>query len=311
MRPRAGSVYSLCMLGIYFVVFAGLAGLVFGSFLNTCASRWPKKESATKPRSHCRSCDRTLAWWENVPLISWLALRGRCRTCNALIGWRYPLVELAVAVLWAYATWRIFNAAPELTYGSFTYSSCVVLAEGIARIIFLWLLVGLAVLDAENLWLPDRLIWPGIALGLVLAVLRGSFEAEFRNGGTSAAWQHFAGTATVFWFLGAVVSGGVVLVIRFLYYWLRGKEGIGWGDMKLMAMLGGWFGILCALLSFVFAVAMAACVALILLIVPPRPGSEAWALRKLPFGTFLCIGAIICTFWGLPIIALYRNWAGI
>jgi leader peptidase (prepilin peptidase)/N-methyltransferase len=89
------------MIRILGTIFAGLLGLAFGSFLNVCLSRWPAGESVVKPRSHCRQCGRTLAWWENVPLVSWLALRGRCRGCKSWIGWRYPLVEFSVAVLWA------------------------------------------------------------------------------------------------------------------------------------------------------------------------------------------------------------------
>jgi len=84
------------MIRVLGTVFAALLGLAFGSFLNVCLSRWPQDESVAAPRSHCRSCGRTLPWWENVPLLSWLALRGRCRSCKAWIGWRYPLVELAV-----------------------------------------------------------------------------------------------------------------------------------------------------------------------------------------------------------------------
>src|ERR1035441_9281736 len=97
------------MIRILGTIFAGLLGLAFGSFLNVCLSRWPQGESIVKPRSHCRQCDHTLAWWENLPLVSWLALRGRCRSCHAWIGWRYPLVELAVGVLWATVAWSILN----------------------------------------------------------------------------------------------------------------------------------------------------------------------------------------------------------
>jgi leader peptidase (prepilin peptidase) / N-methyltransferase len=299
------------MIGNYVTGALGLAGLLFGSFLNTCASRWPQKESAVGPRSHCRSCGRTLAWWENVPLLSWLALRGRCRTCKAWIGWRYPLVELAVGALWAFTAWQTFRTAPELSYGTFSYNACIALAEGIARLIFLWLLVALAVLDAENLWMPDRLIWPGIGLGLLLVVTRATLDSVLQYDAGFAVWQHLASTAVVFWFLRSVIPVGVLLVIRFVYFWVRGHEGIGMGDVKLMAMLGGWFGILRALLAFVFGVAIGAVVALLLLAIPSqRNDGKAWAQKKLPFGTFLCIGAVACTFWGVPIIALYRLWAG-
>ena len=104
------------MIRIWGTTFAGFLGLAFGSFLNVCLSRWPAGESVAHPRSHCRSCGRTLAWWENLPLISWLVLGGRCRSCKARIGWRYLVVELAVGVLWATVAWRFSTLAsdPEL-----------------------------------------------------------------------------------------------------------------------------------------------------------------------------------------------------
>ena len=102
------------MIRILGTIFAGLLGLAFGSFLNVCLSRWPAGESVVQPRSHCRQCGRTLAWWENVPLVSWLALRGRCRTCRAWIGWRYPLVEAAVGALWVISVWHFSDYDPEL-----------------------------------------------------------------------------------------------------------------------------------------------------------------------------------------------------
>ena len=227
------------MTCIFGTLFAGILGLLFGSFLNVCATRWPEDESVIKPRSHCRSCNRTLAWWENVPLVSWLALRGRCRSCGAWIGWRYPLVELAVGVLWALTAWQFFSVHPVPDFSNVAYA--VDLANGIAQMIFLWLLVALAVFDQENLWLPDRLILPGIGLGLVLGVTRATLSTFMANGGDFGVWKHTAAQAAVNWFIGAVFAAGVVLVIRWLYQMIRDQEGIGLGDVKLMAMLGGWF----------------------------------------------------------------------
>src|SRR6266567_7444702 len=112
--PRQQTVYSISrMIRILVTVFAALLGLAFGSFLNVCLSRWPEGESVVKPRSHCRTCNRTLTWWENIPVLSWLFLRGRCRTCGTKIHWRYPLVEAAVAILWAICAWRFFPVLPD------------------------------------------------------------------------------------------------------------------------------------------------------------------------------------------------------
>jgi leader peptidase (prepilin peptidase)/N-methyltransferase len=299
------------MIPIIVTVFAGVLGLAFGSFLNVCATRWPEEESIVKGRSHCRSCGRTLAWWENIPLLSWLALRGHCRTCRASIGWRYPLAELAVGALWAFSAWHTFLEAPELSTGNFTYNAATCLANGIARIIFLWILVALAVMDAENLWLPDRLTFLGIALGFVLAFARGGIFASMAFGGGFDEWRHYVSLSIFYWFIGAVASAGAILVIRWIYIVIRGQEGIGMGDVKLVAMIGAWLGVRSTVLAFGIAVILGALFALVTLALPSaRAGKKPWRLRKLPFGTFLSIGAAVCAFWGVPLVAAYMSWAG-
>jgi leader peptidase (prepilin peptidase)/N-methyltransferase len=299
------------MIPIFVTVFAGVLGLVFGSFLNVCATRWPEEESVVKGRSHCRSCGRTLAWWENIPLLSWLALRGHCRTCKAWIGWRYPLAELAVGGLWAFSAWQTFLEAPDLATGNFTYDAAISLANGIARILFLWILVALAVMDAENYWLPDRLTYSGIALGFALAFARGGILASMNFGGGFDEWKHYVAFSLFYWFIGAVASAGGILVIRWLYIMIRGHEGIGMGDVKLVAMIGAWLGVHGAGLAFAVAVVLGALFALVILALPSaRAKNHSWRLTKLPFGIFLCIGAAVSAFWGLPLIALYARWAG-
>jgi leader peptidase (prepilin peptidase)/N-methyltransferase len=298
------------MICIYGTALAGLLGLLSGSFLNVCATRWPEDESVIKPRSHCRSCNRTLSWWENVPLASWLALRGRCRSCRAWIGWRYPLVELAVGVLWAFIAWQFFSVHPVPDFSNVAYA--VDLANGIAQLIFLWMLVALAVFDVENLWLPDRLIWPGIGLGLVVGVTRATVSTFMANGGDFEVWKSTAAHAAADWFVGTVFAAGVVLAIRWLYQMIRDQEGIGFGDVKLMAMLGGWF---CAirlwLLALGLGIVFGALVALLLLALPSvRASRKNWKLKKVPFGAFICLGGIISALWGQSIIDVYRSWAG-
>jgi leader peptidase (prepilin peptidase)/N-methyltransferase len=295
------------MVRFYATVIAGVVGLAFGSFLNVCVSRWPDEKSVLKPRSYCSGCRRTLAWWENIPLISWLALRGRCRTCRAWIGWRHPLVELAVGGLWAFSMWQMLGQTQQQDFDSLSY---IDLVNGFAELVFIWLVVGLAAIDAENLWLPDRLILPGVALGLMLSVTRSALDTYYFSG-DFAVWKHRTGTDFAYWFLGVVISGGALAAIRFLYKVIRRREGIGFGDVKLMAMLGGWLGAKVALLALGIGVITAAAYALIPLANPAiRANPEAWAEKKLPFGTFLCLGGIIGGFWGVPIVAAYMNWAG-
>ncbi len=323
------------MIPVFATVFAGLLGLAFGSFLNVCATRWPEDESAAKGRSRCRSCGRTLAWWENVPLVSWIALRGRCRTCKAIIGWRYPLMELAVGSLWAFAAWRVLAGAVDLTLPLSVLGYQLSVAVGL--MILLWLLVALAVLDAENFWLPDRLVWPGIVLGIaatyfwLAAATRlsqhhldaVSLSALPMMSMESMLWlqdflefirtpwidSRFAG-----WLLllaGPILAAAVILLIRFLYWLIRRREGLGLGDAKLMAMLAAWLGLEGAMLAFSIGCILGAITALVLLALPSsRNGEPNWALKKLPLGTFLCIGGIVSVFWGGQLIALYAHWAG-
>jgi leader peptidase (prepilin peptidase)/N-methyltransferase len=283
------------MIRILGTIFAGLLGLAFGSFLNVCLSRWPAGESIVRPRSHCRQCNRTLAWWENVPLVSWLALRGRCRTCRAWIGWRYPLVELVVGVLWAYVAWRSYNAFFPLEF-----------AAGMMYLI--WVLVGLAVLDAEHLWLPDAVTLPSIALGFAWWFLQG-IQVGWALNDHDTLWEdvQVAGIRL----LGIVAAAALILLLRWVYWLIRRREGIGLGDAKLMAMLAAWLGLPGALLSFILGTWLGALVAVVLLLIPSaRRDSESWAMSKLPLGTFLCIGGIISSLWGQQMLAAYLRWAG-
>jgi leader peptidase (prepilin peptidase)/N-methyltransferase len=314
----------ICILG---TIFAGLLGLAFGSFLNVCLSRWPLGESVVLPRSHCRQCGRTLAWWENLPLVSWLALGGRCRTCRAWIGWRYPLVELAVAALWATSAWRFLSMSldPNATAMDF-YAG---LADAASGMIFYWLLIALAMLDAEHLWLPDWLTLPGAALGFVFTLLRAGLLGKPAS--SSPALFHYGLTAwlmTGAWrplftlafqrLVEIFAAAALILLIRWLYWIFRRREGIGLGDAKLMALLAAWLGLPGALVAFGLGVVLGALAALVLLAATPsarrqsevRDQSEGWAAIKLPLGTFLCIGGVVSSLWGEPIIAAYLRWAG-
>jgi leader peptidase (prepilin peptidase)/N-methyltransferase len=291
------------MIRLLGTVFAGVLGLAFGSFLNVCLSRWPQGESVVTPRSHCRSCNRTLAWWENVPLVSWLALRGRCRTCRAWIGWRYPLVELAVGALWALAAWQAMHPTDIMDVPS--EKPLMVLITLFLELLFYWLLVALAALDAENLWLPNWLTWPGIILGYILFNAKVDLDESAVKIGMG---PYYAATSRL---LEVLAAAGLILLIRWLYWLIRRREGIGLGDAKLMALLAAWLGLPGALLAFGMGVVLGALVAVVLLAIPAaRSESGGWALKKLPLGTFLCVGGIVSSLWGQQIIAAYMRWAG-
>jgi leader peptidase (prepilin peptidase)/N-methyltransferase len=296
------------MTRILATIFAALAGLAFGSFLNVCVTRWPEGESIVAPRSRCRACARTLKWWENIPLLSWLILRGRCRTCNASIGWRYPIIELSISALWAFVAWQFFDwsvlsALPE---------SALLLeaARTIGKAVFFWLVIVLAALDAENLWLPDSLTWPGMALGIAYSIIPlPIFDGTFALFPWGSNIRLRAIIATL---MSAAIAAGLILLIRWTYKLIRHREGIGLGDAKLMAMLGAWLGLPGALLAFAIGAVLGAIAAIVVLLKPStRTAKEKSTGVKLPLGTFLCIGGIVSSLWGQPILAAYLRWAGL
>ena len=195
------------------IILSGLVGLAVGSFLNVVILRLPRGESIVSPPSHCPSCETPLRWYHNIPLLSWIALRGRCGACRAWIGWQYPLVEAATAAIWA------GNVA---AYG--------IGPEALRAIAFLTLLLAIAVTDARFYIIPDELSLGGAVLGVALALLAGSPTLQ------EAA-------------IGAVAGGGALWLIAILGTWAFRKEAMGGGDIKLMTMIGAFLGWQGALLT--------------------------------------------------------------
>ncbi len=282
-------------------IFAALLGLAFGSFLNVFLARFPEGESIVSPRSHCRHCEHTLAWWENLPVLSWLILRGRCRQCHAWIGIRYPLVELAVALLWigcwlrscapllatALSTWPATGPAVLETPHPAIHAAIQLCGNALVC----WLLTALAFLDAEYFWLPDWLTLPGIASGFLFVLLETWSNWFFDQpiNLPHAAWHSL---------LAILGAAGLILAIRLAYWIVRRQEGIGLGDAKLMALLGAWFGLRGALETFILAALGASAVAILwLLVLAIRRDTDDWAKMPLPLGTFLCAAAIVEVFF--------------
>jgi len=304
------------MIRILGTVFAGLLGLAFGSFLNVCLSRWPQGESVVQPRSHCRDCDHVLAWWENIPLLSWLALRGCCRRCKAAISWRYPLVELAIGVLWAWIASRSYPDVP----GDFVPIPLLVYEIGtrILQMFLIWVLMAMAALDAEHLWLPNFLTIPGALVGLTFAALDPFILSKLDSLTGLPLTEGMGRMQLGLWtpgllrLLAILTAAGLILLIRWLYKLIRHREGMGLGDAKLMALLAAWLGLPGALLAFVIGSLIGTAVALIVLAAPKEARhGQSWATVKLPFGTFLCIGGIVSALWGRPILAAYLHWSGL
>ena len=249
---------------------AALLGLVFGSFLNVCITRLPLHESISHPPSHCRNCARTLAWFENFPVASWLILRGRCRTCGVPIPWRYPVVEAALAALWL-ECFRRFGATPA----------------GFQAALLCFLLLGLAFTDLETMLLPDTMTLTGLLAGLLIA---------FRSD-TLTTPLHAAE--------GAALGAAILLLISGAYYLFRRRQGVGMGDVKLLAMIGAFLGPAQMLLAFFLGTIATAIAAIAWLLLRRFPGR--WSEQPLPYGTFLSLAGIFSLFWGPKILGWYLS----
>ena len=297
-------------------IIAGLFGLACGSFLNVCLTRWTSSESVVSPRSHCRVCQRSLAWWENIPLLSYVFLRGRCRTCGAAIGIRYFIVELSIGSIWAIAAWQQLPALYLPGWTRISIFDAVFFA--LVKMLLSYLLIALAVLDAEHLWLPDRLTLGGAALGLPLSLARFGVHLIWRN--LPLHWSFQSGLAShrahlydafALWLFGMLAIPAAILGIRWAYSLFRGREGLGVGDVKLLLMLAVWIGFSFTLLALMLAILFGLAAAIVMLFRrSSRKTLESWAAARLPFGTFICIGGIVSALWGGDILHAYLSLAG-
>ena len=244
-------------------VIAGLFGLVIGSFLNVCIYRLPRRESVTWPGSHCTACQRPLAWYENIPVFSWMVLRGRCRTCGERISAIYPIVEIVTAVVFAAAA-AIYGLTPLLA----------------VRLLFAAGMIVLFVIDLQHQILPNAITLPGIATGFAASLL------------LPPGWVASA--------IGILAGGGILYAIAEAYYRWRGVEGLGMGDVKMLAMIGAFLGWKLMLVTLVLASFAGSLVGLGL-IASGRGGMKL----ALPFGTFLAAGALAAAVIGEPLIDWY------
>lgn len=252
-------------------LYALLLGLVTGSYLNVVVHRLPRRLSTVLPRSRCPACGASIRPLDNVPLVSWLALRGRCRDCGAPIPVRYPLVEATTAALFV------------LSAESFGFS-----VETLVAALFCALMVALAAIDVEHLMLPDRITLPGIAAGVALQPLAGW---------AGRGWNGVAGAL-----LGAALGAGVLLLAYGLWWAVRREEGLGLGDVKMLAMVGAFLGWKGVVVTLVLGAASGAVVGLSLMALG-RVGLGA----RLPFGFFLALGALVALFAGPALLALYAG----
>jgi len=254
--------------GPFALTFAALFGAVIGSFLNVCIHRLPRDTSIVWPASACPTCGRALSWFENIPILSYACLRGRCRTCRAPISMRYPIVEALTAAMFALAWWH-YGPGPLL----------------VSRLVFGCALIVLFAIDLEFHLLPNVITLTGIVIGFLL-----SFTTD------QPGWRSSL--------IGIVAGGGVLFLIAEGYYRVRHEEGLGMGDVKMLAMMGAFLGWPLAILSLMIA-SVAGTIVGLALIVTGR-GTMKYAL---PFGTFLAIGAAVSAAAGQAILRWYfRLW---
>jgi leader peptidase (prepilin peptidase)/N-methyltransferase len=261
-------------------ILALLFGLIIGSFLNVCIYRWPRDLSVVKPRSHCPSCEKTIAWYDNVPVVSYLLLGGRCRHCRARILWRYPVVELATGGLFFY----------------FVYTNGVT-PFAIKMCVFSALLVGLIFSDLEERILPDEMTKGGIVLALVFACFvpledlggQGILGLLWMAGlHVPARYDSVAQAA-----IGAALPSFFLWIGGFLYEKIRHREGLGFGDVKLIAMVGAFLGLQAALFTLLIGSVAGAVMGYTYIKLTHKDPSN----YELPFGTFLGIAGLVAGIW--------------
>lgn len=229
-----------------------LFGMLFGSFGNVVIYRLPLGKSVVSPRSSCPKCNKPIAWYDNIPVLSWLALRGRCRGCKTGISFRYPLVELLVGAAWAAIYHRYGMTWTTLEY-----------------LYFAWALIICSFIDLDHMILPDVFTLSGVAIGLVGAALNP--ERSF----TSAL-------------AGALMGGGFLYAIAYLYLVLRKEEGMGGGDIKLLAWIGAVLGWTSVPFVILFSSVIGSLVGLVLAL-----RSKAGLKSVIPFGPYLAGAALV------------------
>jgi leader peptidase (prepilin peptidase) / N-methyltransferase len=244
-------------------LIVALFGLVIGSFLNVCIYRLPLDQSIVWPASRCTACGRELSWYENIPVLSYAVLGGRCRTCRTHISLMYPVIETLTAILFV-ATYAAFGLSILLF---------IRLAFGCAMLVLL-------VIDLQHQILPNEITLGGIVVGVAASLV------------ASPGWRESL--------IGAAAGGGILWLVAWGYERLRHQEGLGFGDVKMLAMIGAFLGWKLMLLTLGSASILGSLTAGALML-----GGRASLHSKLPLGTFLAVAAILAGLYGGPVVEWY------
>jgi len=244
-------------------------GMLVGSFLNVCICRMPKDESIVSPPSHCPLCSYRIKWYDNIPLLSYLMLRGKCRGCGAHISLQYPLVELLNGILTLFLFLRF---GPTLAFA--------------ALFLLCSALVVITFIDIEHQIIPDEISLPGIVVGFLLSFF-------------------IKGHGWLDSLLGILLGGGTLLLVAYGYHRLTGKDGMGGGDIKLLAMMGAFLGWK-AVPFIIFASSLIGSIFGVSIMLLQKKDSKL----AIPFGPYLAFGALLYIFYGQPLIRWYLNFGG-
>jgi leader peptidase (prepilin peptidase) / N-methyltransferase len=250
---------------VVWLVYAAVFGAIVGSFLNVVVYRVPLGQSVVSPPSRCPQCNHRLRWFDNIPIVGWLLLSGRCRTCQNPISIQYPAVELATALLFLLVVW-LTPPGPLL----------------VTRLLLVCILIVLFGIDLEHQILPNSITLPGIVAGVLLSTIA---PPGLRDA-----------------LIGVVLGGGILYAIAWGYYLWRREEGLGMGDVKMLAMVGAFLGWKAVLVTLVFSSFSGAIIGMAL--ISAQRGTMKLAL---PFGTFLALGALLAMFVGEPLVTWYAG----
>lgn len=260
-------------MGISMAILVFLLGSVIGSFLNVVIYRLPREKSIVKPASACPGCGKPIRFYDNIPIISYVLLRGNCRACNANISIRYPIVELITGILFL-----LLYRELGLTF------------ELLVFIVFVSLLIAISFIDLDFQIIPDILSIGGVITGFLLAVIRPFFRyMDPRFGMLDSLY-------------GILLGGGILFAIAWLYELFTKREGMGGGDIKLLGMIGAFCGIKGVIFSLISASLIGTIVGIPIMIAKGRDTKYA-----IPFGPFLSLGALVYVFKGEALIGLLIN----
>jgi leader peptidase (prepilin peptidase)/N-methyltransferase len=266
------------------IILVFLGGLLIGSFLNVCIFRLPRDLSVVAPRSFCPACEKTIAWYDNIPLLSYALLRGRCRHCGERITLRYPLVELATGLAAALSVAGLGLTLPALKYS-----------------VFFAILITLIASDLEERILPDEFTLGGTVLGLIFSMfvpLEFGLARMLLPMSVGDRWASLGESV-----LGAGFTSGAIWLVAVVYQKLRHREGLGLGDVKMIAMIGSFLGLRMALLTLIAASLFGAAGGLLYILITRKDAST----YELPFGSFLGLAALAVALFGEVILVWYSH----